>query len=128
MPILLDTPFSFDPGFGHPVEVYTHVNMMRFEIDRRIGRLKCEFDYGTYNGATFLPGKAEPLLRVVKDVDGQIAFNPDTQEWDTIDPFPEFTLLIVANYATWADAGTALYQLIIDDGKIEGTIVPDPTE
>ena len=126
MPILLTTPFSFDPGFGQPIEVYTHVNLMRFEIDRRQNRLRCEFDYGVYDGAQFIVGKAAPLLRDVRDIDGQVALNPETGQWETIDPFPEFTGLIVANYATWSDAGTALYQLIINDGACDGTIVPDP--
>lgn len=127
MPILLDTPFSFDPGHGFPTEVYTHVNLKRMLVEHELGYIDIWFDYGTYDGPKWTKGKADTQLVRIIDQDPVVGFNEATQQHEATAPITDFTDMIVTNYGIWAGAGTVLYQYAMDLGLYVGTIVPDHT-
>jgi len=124
--IVLDTPFAYSPGHGHPVESYPHVFLRKFSYESAHRCMFLEFQYGTVSNGIWVAGDASDEAVVIENHPAQI--DPHNPE-NSIAADPAFDVLIGTTMIDQSHVGqqlylvvaTNLYQRAIDDGHYQGT-------
>jgi len=126
MPIVLTTPFSFDPGHGQPVESYGEMKIVEFVCGVQESQIRMRCQYGDTVDGTWVPGNAPESAHVVED-------RPAAEN---VPATSDYTDLVAASRTTADDeitpgdgghsiyvgAARELYEWLIARGIYDGTI------
>jgi len=125
MTIILDTPFSYDPGHNHPVTLFAEVKIVRFFLDSLDERVVMYLQYGDtvdgdWIGAVGIGVHEEAIYNFEGTPDGEGG-------WIEL-PSPDYDLFILGQFATsvatflYDEVSASLEQYLIDDGRYNGTV------
>jgi len=133
MPLLLDTPYTFDPGFGKPPEDAAMVIIESVHLHLLESELIVQCEYGNVVDGAWV-AIATPIHQVFirnepgdvvwdKDAEGNPVPIPVTPDQPHFDEFRAASLTAAAGLPVFDEAKRHLYQYLLDQGIFAGSIV-----
>lgn len=126
MAINLDTAFTYQPGHGLVQEILSEVKIIHFSIDIEAKVLTIRTQYGNHINDVWVAGNAPGHDHQIKNIPEIINY-ADPENSIPADPVYDTlmatSLTPAAGLPLYGVVGASLYQVLIDEGLYEGTIV-----